>query len=250
MQEELCGPLAADFYCGTAGSDAWLTEKARAEMETPDVNFIWANTTVPDAVRRECPDKHPPTPEAAAMAKVMADPMWKLHPNVDVQAKAPASMGGGFDQSRPEIEAPSASGRASARGMARVMAMLAGGGELDGVRVLSEAGRDACIANPVSTNDRNHEKELNKMSVVTGTAFVQGGFDSSPNVGPGFGWGGAGGSSIWFDPKEDVGFGYTVTGFAAGFSGDQNRLGPIVEALMKKSPAFAASRAARAAAKL
>ena len=34
-------------------------------------------------------------------------------------------------------------------GMARVMAMLAGGGELDGVRVLSEAGRDSAIANPI-----------------------------------------------------------------------------------------------------
>ena len=56
-----------------------------------------------------------------------------------------------------EIEAPSASGRASARGMARVMAMLAGGGELDGVRVLSEAGRDNAIAKPVNSSTRNHE---------------------------------------------------------------------------------------------
>jgi len=43
----------------------------------------------------------------------------------------------------------------------------------------------------------------------------------------------AGGSALWFDPKTNVGFGYTVTGFAAGYNGDQNRLGPIFTALMK-----------------
>ena len=103
-------------------------------------------------------------------------------------------------------------------GMARVVAMRAGGGELDDVRVLSEAGRDTAIALPISTNDRNHEKELNRMSVVTGTAFVQGGYDSSPNVGPGVGWGGAGGPALWFDPTVNVGFGYTVTVFVAGYN--------------------------------
>ena len=41
--------------------------------------------------------------------------------------------------------------------MARVMAMLAGGGELEGVRVLSEAGRDNAIAEPVNSSTRNHE---------------------------------------------------------------------------------------------
>ena len=41
--------------------------------------------------------------------------------------------------------------------MARVMAMLAGGGELEGVRVLSEAGRDNAIAKPVNSSTRNHE---------------------------------------------------------------------------------------------
>ena len=174
------------------------------------------------------------------MAKVTSDPFYReYHPNVDMQTKGSGQGmdGSGFDNTISDLEAPSASGRASARGMARVMAMLAGGGELDGVRVLSEAGRDEAIANPVSTNDRNHEKELNTMSVVTGTAFVQGGWDASPNVGPGYGWGGAGGSALWFEPKENIGFGYSVTGFAAGFNGDQQRLTPGIRALFK-SPAF------------
>ena len=48
--------------------------------------------------------------------------------------------------------------------MARVMAMLAGGGELEGVRVLSEAGRDNAIAEPVNSSTRNHEVPYAKPS--------------------------------------------------------------------------------------
>ena len=101
-------------------------------------------------MRAVAPEKHPPTPEEVGMAKVTSDPFYReYHPNVDVQTKGSGQGmdGSGFDNTISDLEAPSASGRASARGMARVMAMLAGGGELDGVRVLSEAGRDEAIAN-------------------------------------------------------------------------------------------------------
>ncbi len=49
----------------------------------------------------------------------------------------------GLDTSRAGkfLEITSSSSRASARGMAKIMAMLANGGEIDGVRVLSEDGR-------------------------------------------------------------------------------------------------------------
>ena len=44
-------------------------------------------------------------------------------------------------------------------------------------------------------------------------------------------WGGAGGSSLWFNPSENLAFGYACTGFAAGINGDANRLDPINAAL-------------------
>ena len=143
MAEELCGPLAADFYCGTASSDEWLSARKRAEMKQPSPNFIFANATVPAAISREVSDRYPNPPETQAVLEFMRGENYKFHPNVDNQTGGPSAVG--FDPSLPEIEAPSASGRASARGMARVMSMLAQGGELDGVRVLSEAGRDNAI---------------------------------------------------------------------------------------------------------
>ena len=46
-----------------------------------------------------------------------------------------------------------------------------------------------------------------------------------------------GGSSLWFNPAENIGFGYACTGFAAGINGDANRLEPI-NAALRDSPAF------------
>ena len=52
MHEELCGPLKADFHCGSISDSSWL-DKPRAEMQVPDPAFVFANATVPAAVRRE-----------------------------------------------------------------------------------------------------------------------------------------------------------------------------------------------------
>jgi|EP01046_Picozoa_sp_COSAG06_P042491 hypothetical protein len=108
------------------------------------------------------------------------------------------------------------------------------------------------------------------------SAFVQGGWNAHHHPrepkgippGPvsklhgsaGYGWGGLGGSSIWFNPVENIGFGCkrvlhvnallflcrffsfffdpfawlcadAVTGASAGLSGDEDRVGPLLVAL-------------------
>ena len=48
MHAELCGPLGADFYCGSSGTPerfAWL-QKPEAQMVQPSPNFVFANSTV------------------------------------------------------------------------------------------------------------------------------------------------------------------------------------------------------------
>eukprot|EP01046_Picozoa_sp_COSAG06_P045783 COSAG06_NODE_6384_length_2956_cov_5.115156_1_plen_132_part_00 len=90
------------------------------------------------------------------------------------------------------------------------------------------------------------------------TAFVQGGFDAFLRrdglnlVGPmermrpenwtmhgtdAYGWGGAGGSIIWWNPVEQIGFGYAITGFVGGFNGDQNRASSVLRGL-QRTPAM------------
>lgn len=77
------------------------------------------------------------------------------------------------------LEAPSASGRATARGLATVMAMLAGWDVLGGVRVMSEAGRDKAIAGVVHTDERGAEGLVNPvfpLGVVGGTGITNAGW--------------------------------------------------------------------------
>ena len=59
----------------------------------------------------------------------------------------------------------------------------------------------------------------------------------------GYGWGGLGGSAIWFNPEENIGFGYSVTGAVEGLTGDQNRTDPILLALMESIDAAGAAPA-------
>ena len=59
-----------------------------------------------------------------------------------------------------------------------------------------------------------------------------------------YGWGGLGGSALWFNPVDQIGFGYTVTGASFGLAGDPGRLGPIYAALnsaLGTSPGASAS---------
>jgi CubicO group peptidase (beta-lactamase class C family) len=232
MHEELCGPIGASFYCGPH-EDGW-TDRPRVEMQRPDSSFIFANAQLGDHIRRLFPDKNPAPPAMQAMAKLARGPHGKLTPDRDNQGRKGAMMG---PLAPPDIEAPSASGRANARGMAAVMALLANGGELNGVRVLSAAGVAAATENTVPAKDRDFLPELNFMGA---TAFCQGGWDDFTHPlgrnsmlygSAAFGWGGAGGSIIWFNPAENIGFGYSVTGFAAGLNGDQMRGEPLLRAL-------------------
>lgn len=148
------------------------------------------------------------------------------------------------------LDSPSATGRANARGMARVMALFANHGELDGKQVLSKAGVQEALAGSVQSAARNHEKEVNPFYInggVADTAFTHCGLDAYHlKVGvakarlrefygeTAFGWGGFGGSVIFCDPTDNIGFGYTVTG---GMDGDTSvtatnaRSQPLLRAL-------------------
>tara|TARA_B100000029_G_scaffold387413_2_gene383420 strand:- start:529 stop:936 length:408 start_codon:yes stop_codon:yes gene_type:complete len=110
-------------------------------------------------------------------------------------------------------ETPSANAHCSARGLAKLAAMLAQGGEFGGMQILSEAAWNAMHDNPVTS--------------IMGlkTTFTQGGiarFDTSVedrmletalNHGrEGFcGWMGLGGSLFQWHPEKKVGFAFVPT---------------------------------------
>lgn len=102
-------------------------------------------------------------------------------------------------------EVPSANGNCSARGLARVAAVMANGGSLQGSALLSPAGWAALHGEPTE----------GKLFANT-FKFTQGGLaqfedDSSPGRGGYFGWMGFGGSVFQWHPELKIGFGYVPT---------------------------------------
>lgn len=114
-------------------------------------------------------------------------------------------------------ESPGGNGHASARGLAKLAAGMANGGEFDGVRILSEDGWNRLHAAPIVRVDAS-------MGAVR-TEFTQGGVnlfndykDDNKNERilksgrDGFiGWMGMGGSVMQWSPRLNIGFGYTCT---------------------------------------
>lgn len=113
-------------------------------------------------------------------------------------------------------ETPSANANCSARGLARVGAMMSAGGALEGRQYLSEQAWAAAHEHPVKAN----------MGGILVTRFTQGGVDSFIPCGPDssrlerdftvgregfFGWMGLGGSIFQWHPGHEIGFAFVPT---------------------------------------
>ncbi len=111
-------------------------------------------------------------------------------------------------------EIPAANGHTSARGVARVYAALARGGELDGVRLLAPATIDRAIEEQSRGRD-----EVLTLPTRFATGFMLGMPGGIFECGPGrrsFGHPGRGGSIGFADPDARVGFGYVTNQYVTG----------------------------------
>ena len=186
FREEVARPLGADFWIGLPSS-----EDARvAEMVPPSAEALAAAGTAAQPA------------SDSLLAKVMGNP-----PLAPTAANLPAWR-------RAEI--PAANGHGNARSVARVMAALACGGTLGGVRLLSAEALARATAEQCFGDD-----------LVLGVPMRWGqGFmlasDSLP-LGPSrraFGHGGWGGSLGVADPDAHVSWAYVMNQMSAGTLGD------------------------------
>ena len=113
-------------------------------------------------------------------------------------------------------ETSSANATCSARGLARLGAMMSAGGKLEGQEFLSESAWQALHAKPVAA----------MMGAVMPTRFTQGGVDCFQPCGSGsplferafnkgregfYGWMGFGGSIFQWHPEQDISFAFVPT---------------------------------------
>ena len=178
FKEKVAEPLKADFFIGLPDS----------EMHRVG-NMIGSNRARVPMSQAESP---------ADMPELY--PLALLNPNIrpfkDVSSTA---------WRKAEIAA--ANGQANARGIARIYGMLANGGEIDGIRILSKAAIAAATIEEVDASQPN-------MVMGRPIRFARGFslnfeemYGRNPNA---FGHAGAGGSLGFADPEANIGFGYVM----------------------------------------
>jgi CubicO group peptidase (beta-lactamase class C family) len=189
---EVAGPLGADFHIGTGPEHDHRVAKVIA-----------------------------PPPLDAAIAG--ADPnSIAMRTFVNPPLRAEQS----WDEAWRRAEIPAAGGHGNARSVARVQSVLAHGGELDGVRLLSEAGCRAVF-----------EVQATGLDLVLGVPLTLGmGYGIStpempigPNTSTCF-WGGWGGSIVVCDLENRLCASFVMNRMGEGTLGDDRGIGVVFAA--------------------
>jgi CubicO group peptidase (beta-lactamase class C family) len=184
LHEEITGPLRADFFIGV-----------------PEAVDARAATVLPP----------PPPAEPTIWDTILADPESAsgrtfLNP--------PRTVDLVNTRAWRAAEIPAANGHTSARGVARVYAALARGGELDGIRLLTPATIDRAIVEQSSGVDA-----ILTLPTRFATGFMLGLPGGPFECGPGrrtFGHPGRGGSIGFADPDARLAFGYVTNQYVTG----------------------------------
>ena len=178
--EEVARPLGVDFHIGLAPEyDARVATMIPGETQ-PGADL----------------------PADSIMTRVLSNPPFSI-PSSNTRAFRAA-------------EIPAANGHGNARGLARVMAAMARGGELDGVRLMSEE----TIARSIATQCYREDLGLGrKAKWGLGYMLRSDEMPISPNE-RAFGHGGAGGSLAIADLDARLGWSYVMNKMAATTVGD------------------------------
>ena len=174
-QEELCGPLGiTDFYLG-----------------------------IPDAVE----------PRVAPLRQDAQHLAAALQPSAFNACVMPPQLATAEVVNRPDVRRasiPGGGGIMNARAIARLYAMLACHGRLDGVRILSAERVDLIRALQTDAHDETFGRPARKgLGYILGGDAETGGMTAMGHTGGEFGHPGNGGSLGFADPARKLGFGLT-----------------------------------------
>ena len=189
LRDEIALPLDADVHIGLPES-----EHRRA------AEFLW-----PDGA---WPTQPPPVSDFDLMR-------WNAYWN-------PPGVSGARWVNRPEwrlAEIPSTNGHGTARGVARVYAALANGGEIGGVRILERETLQLATTEQSSGEDLITQRPSR---FGLGFQLTQIERPLGPNTGA-FGHFGAGGSLGFCDPETGVAFGYITNVMGPRWQNPRNR---------------------------
>ena len=185
FKEEVAGPLGADFHIGLAAEDdGRVGELIPPVMPKPgDAGYV-------------------DPANMSEIARKMGNPVMQVE-----ETRKRAWRG---------AEIPAANGHGNARSVARVVAALACGGTLDGVRLLGMETIEKAIEEQISGTDL-----VMQMPIRYGLGFGLNGplWPMGPNPRTFF-WGGWGGSTVVIDLDARVSHSYVMNLMHVGLTGD------------------------------
>ncbi len=187
FQDEIADPLGLSFWIGLP----------------PALN---------GRVARLLPDLDLPTLEVLAAIESISGGPGGAALFIGPEGGSPIDMAN--DPSFWAAEVPAVNGIADARSVARMYAMLARGGELDGVRIVSEASITAHTAEQARGEDAVFGGGDTRVALGYGRPTPTG-LSFGPND-EAFGMQGLGGALGYADPIAKVGFGYVMNQTRAG----------------------------------
>ena len=237
-REEISGPLGADVVIGVPEPELDRVSK----VEPLGIGFQLLQSLKPKVLGRRI--KHSFLQLLRRLLTILpsfrrattrgAPPPYKGMKGIDFFNERAVAMG----------ETPSAAANCSARGLAKIAAMMASGGTWEGREYVSAEGWRALHADPV-------EADMG----FAATNFTQGGVNCFTAVGPNstrmerdfnvgregfYGWMGLGGSIFQWHPEHQIGFGFVPT--ALHFLDFLNERGKVYQAEVLRCVERAAGR--------
>lgn len=210
MREDVSGPLEADAVIGVNAQQ--LTRISR--VKPLGLGYQLLQSFIPRFLgRRIVPNFFQ---LLARFIKIIPAMMKSRRTGAPPPFKGMTNMGFFNEPQFAMGETPSANASCSARGLAKIAAMMSGGGKWAQNQYLSEQAWSAMHANPIKAN----------MGGILPTRFTQGGVDRFAKCEPGsteieramnegregfYGWMGFGGSILQWHPELDIGFAFVPT---------------------------------------
>ena len=178
LRAEVTGPLHAEYYIGGMSTE----EQSHVAEVVPNMNarlFAAKDSAEPETLRSLAFRQNPDEP----WHTTLNSPVWRT------------------------AEIASGNGHGNARGVSKIYATLARGGELDGVRLMSKAGIEQMITEQHNQMEQLQDRPYHQaLGVLLNTA-------EAVYMGPNprsFGHHGIGGSIGFGDPDAGIGFAYSL----------------------------------------
>lgn len=209
LREEISEPLGTDVYIGLKDE-----ELARVNpVKMLGFGYQFGQGLIPNFAGRKMESN---VFQTAAKLWSLRDAMSKrTHKRPPVPIAGMEKMSVVNEAAMSKGETPSAGAKCSARGLAKIAAVMANGGSLDNYQIMSPEAHEAL-----------HDKPIDRPMLALDTGFTQGGLalfskrdaSASPfsrglnNGREGFyGWMGLGGSIFQWHPEKNIGFAYAPT---------------------------------------